>query len=232
MIKQRFPVSGLWLQTTRGTAGCGLRINYQSWYHLLLFFFFAITGRKSKYQRRRFSKAEERENAPSLLTFKGSRTPKCTLWIWKSTVHLPDSTFCTGCSCDCCSSRMWPPIEEKMNCATAWKGGTCEVIRVKSGPAHNEIFIANADALKDIKLSCIFIFWFTGNAFFCIHFRVKRANLGLQTSAIFSALFQWWHTGSSILCTRFRLLFILLFFCSWQAPVIGYCRHISKPVGE
>lgn len=130
----------------------------------------------------------------------------------KITMHLSDSTFCTGCSCDCCSSRMWPPTEEKMNCATAWKGGTCEVIRVKSGPAHNEIFIASADALKAIKLSYFFLSWLTGNAFFCIYFRVKRANLGLQTSAVFSALFQWWHTGSSILCTRFRLLFILLFF--------------------
>lgn len=53
-----------------------------------------------------------------------------------------------------------------MNCATAWKGGTCEVIRVKSGPAHNEIFIANADALKDIKLSCIFIFLIYWKCFF------------------------------------------------------------------
>lgn len=113
VIKQRFPVSGLWLQSIWGTVARGLWLS--CWSCRPRFFFFAATGRKSKYWKGKFSKAEERESAPNLPTFKGSWTLNCTLWLWKSPVHLPNSTCCTGSSCNYCSRRMWLLKEEKMN---------------------------------------------------------------------------------------------------------------------
>lgn len=79
VIKQSFPVSGLWLPSIWRTVACSLWLNYWSCCPSVLFgIFFAATGRKSNYYRGRFSKAEERENAPNVSAFKGSWTPNCT----------------------------------------------------------------------------------------------------------------------------------------------------------
>lgn len=147
------------------------------------FFFFCSHWKKSKYWWWRFSKAEQRENAPNLLAFKGSRSLNCTLWLWKSPVYLPNAVFAqtalattAGEECDLSVKNRWSLIidDHDLERRHPW-GDLCW----NEAPVIIKYSFLVLMASKILIVILFVWFWLTGKAFLCTHFGVKRADFEL-----------------------------------------------------
>lgn len=172
---QRFPFRGPWLQSEEPPGHITL--------DFLLFFFFCSHWKKSKYWWWRFSKAEQRENAPNLLAFKGSRSLNRTLWLWKSPVYLPNAVFAQTAlattaveECDLSVKNRWSLIidDHDLERRHPW-GDLCW----NEAPVIIKHSFLVLMASKILIVILFFWFWLTGKAFLCTHFGVKRADFEL-----------------------------------------------------
>lgn len=232
-MKQRFPISGLSLQSEELFVARSLWLSY--WSCRPGFFFCSHSKKKQIPKREVFRGWRERGNAPNLLTFKGHWTLNCTLWLCKSPVHLPNSTFCTGSSCNYCSRRMWPLIEEKMT-----RDHDLERRHLWSDLCWNQVSLIMKYSLLvlmawKILLIVIFFLFLTYWKGFCLHslWSEKSRSWTLVDKYNFQCVIPMMTYWFQYPLYSLHGLFIFLFFSpSWQLAGTRYCRHISKPMGR